>query len=141
MQEISFYMIKPHALVMRAEVVERIEQSGLTIVESKLVALGVAALEIIYADLTPQWRSGVFHQYVDKPVEVGIVKGTNAITALLEVSGRERNPADCLPGTIRFDLGIHEPAMVYGVRVYHNVLHRSRNTDEAEKDVAVFQQL
>jgi nucleoside diphosphate kinase len=139
--ETSFYIIKPHGLVFLEEVRTMIEGVGLIISESKRLVMPRWALDIIYSDLPERYRSAVFKPFVDTFVEAGLVVGKNAINSLLQIAGTEIDPVDCAPESIRFKFGGQKPLMIDGVRYYENIIHRSRNREEAGKDVEVFHML
>lgn len=139
--ETSFYIIKPHGLVFLEEVIVMIENGGLIISESKRLVMPHWALEIIYYDLPERYRSAVFKPFVDTFVQAGLVVGKNAIDTLLQITGTEIDPVDCTPESIRSKFGGRKPLMIDGVRYYENIIHRSRNREEAEKDVKVFHML
>lgn len=139
--ETSFYVIKPHGLVFREEVRATIEGAGLIITESKKLVMHEWALEIIYSDLPEKYRKAVFQSFKDAFVEVGLVKGENAIETLLQITGTELDPADCAPCSIRFKFGGRKPFMIDGVRCYANIIHRPKNKTEAEIGIKVFRVL
>jgi len=139
--ETSFYIIKPHGLVFLEEVRAMIESGGLIISESKRLVMPHWALEIIYSDLPVRYRSAIFKPFVDTFVEAGLVVGKNAIDTLLQIAGAEIDPVDCDPESIRSKFGGRKPLMIDGVRYYENIIHRSRNREEAGKDVEVFHML
>ena len=136
--ETSFYIIKPHGLMIRDEVIAMIEANGLVIPENKKLILPVWTLKIIYSDLLEKYMRVVFQPFENSLVEVGLVIGENAIDRLLQITGTELDPVDCANGTIRSKFGGREPLMIDGVRYYTNIIHRSRNKMEAEKDINVF---
>lgn len=137
----SFYIIKPHGLVFLEEVRAMIEGGGLIISESKRIVMPHWALEIIYSDLPERYRSAVFQPFVDTFVEAGLVVGKNAIDMFLQIAGTELDPVDCAPESIRSKFGGRKPLMIDGVRCFKNIIHRSRNREEAEQDVKVFRML
>jgi nucleoside diphosphate kinase len=139
--ETSFYIIKPHGLVFLEEVRAMIESGGLIISESKRLVMPHWALEIIYSDLPERYRSAVFKPFVNTFVQAGLVVGKNAIDTLLQIAGTEIDPVDCAPESIRSKFGGRKPLMIDGVRYYENIIHRSRNREEAGKDVEVFHTL
>ena len=139
--ETSFFIIKPHGLVFIEEVRAMIKGGGLTISESKRLVMPHWALEIIYSDLPERYRSAVFKPFVGAFVEAGLVVGKNAINTLLQIAGTEIDPVDCAPESIRSKFGGRKPLMIDGVRYYKNIIHRSRNREEAENDVKVFRML
>lgn len=136
--ETSFYMIKPHGLAFLEEVREMIRGSGLIISETKRVVMPRWALEVVYSDLPEKYRNSVFSPFINAFVEVGLVAGKDAVNTLLQIAGTEIDPVDCAPESIRFKFGARKPVMIDGVRYYKNIIHRSRNIEEAEKDVKVF---
>ncbi len=139
--ETSFYMIKPHGLVFLEEVKEMIRNGSLIITETKRLVMPHWALEIIYSDLPERYRNSVFKPYVDAYVEAGLVVGKDSINTLLKIAGKELNPIDCAPESIRFKLGTPEPLMIDNVRYYKNIIHRSSNSTEAKKDIGVFRMI
>lgn len=139
--ETSFYIIKPHSLIFREIIREMIEGVGLIITDYKKVVLPYWALEIVYSDMRENYRSAIFQAYSDVTVEAGLVSGKNAISTLLQIAGTELDPADCAPESIRFKFGEREPIMINGIKYYKNVIHRSRDMMEAEKDTRVFHML
>jgi nucleoside diphosphate kinase len=139
--ETSFYFIKPHGLIFQKEVRATIKAGGLTITENKNLVLPNWALEIIYSDLHEKYRDAIFQTFKNTHIEVGLVIGENAISRLLQITGTERDPVDCAPDSIRSKFGGREPLLINGVRYYTNIIHRSRDKIEAEKDIEVFQKL
>jgi nucleoside diphosphate kinase len=139
--ETSFYIIKPHGLVFREQVRGMIEAGGLIIAENRNLILPSWALMIIYSDLPEKYRAAVFKQFASTSVEAGLVIGKDAIKILLQITGTELDPVDCARGTIRSTFGGQEPLIIDGVRCYTNIIHRSRNKIEAEKDIGVFRTL
>ncbi len=134
----SSYIIKPHALAFRAEIRTMIESTGLIITQSKRVVLPTWALKRIYYDLAERYRNAVFRQYENAYIEAGLVIGKDAVEKLLCIAGRELDPVDCAPESIRFKFGSREPSMVDGVRCYANIIHRPRNESEAAESVRIF---
>ncbi len=118
-----------------------IESGGLTISEVKEVVVPRWALEIIYSDLPERYRNSVFKPFVNTPVETGLVVGKDAVNTLLRIAGTEIDPVNCSPESIRFKFGARKPVMIDGVIYYKNVIHRSRNKEEARQDVEVFRVL
>lgn len=139
--ETSFYIIKPHGLMVCEEVRAMIESAGLTITESKKLVIHRWALEIIYSDLPKKYRDAVFRPFKGVEVEVGLVTGENAVDTLLQVTGTELDPTDCAPESIRFKFGGREPFIIDGVRCYTNIIHRPRNKVEADRGVKLFRML
>lgn len=139
--ETSFYIIKPHGLVFLEEVKAMIEGGGLIISEVERIVMPRWALEVIYSDLPEKYRDSVFKPFVNAFVEVGLVVGRDAVNTLLQIAGTEIDPVDCAPESIRFKFGARKPIMIDGVRYYKNIIHRSRNREEAKQDVKVFRML
>lgn len=139
--ETSFYIIKPHGLVFLKEVRAMIEDGGLIISEAKRVVVPRWALEVIYSDLPERYRDSVFKPFVNTFVEAGLVVGKDAVNTLLQITGTEIDPVDCAPESIRFKFGARKPLMINNVKYYENIIHRSRNREEAKKDTKVFHML
>ena len=139
--ETSFYIIKPHGLMIRDKITTMIEAGGLIITENKNLILPDWALKIIYSDLPEKYMSAVFQPFKNTLIEVGLVIGEDAINRLLQITGTELDPVDCAYETIRFKFGGRKPLMIDGVKYYTNIIHRSRNKMEAEKDIEVFRTL
>jgi len=139
--ETSFYIIKPHGLVFLKEARAMIEGGGLIISEVKRLVMPHWALEAIYSDLPERYRNSVFKPFVNAFVEAGLVVGRDAVNTLLQIAGTEIDPVDCAPESIRFKFGARKPLMIDNVIYYKNIIHRSRNKEEAEKDVRVFRML
>lgn len=139
--ETSFYMIKPHGLIFIEEVKAMIEGSGLIISEVARIVMPRLALEAIYTDLPEKYRDSVFKPFVNAFVEAGLVVGRDAVNTLLQIAGTEIDPVNCAPESIRFRFGARKPIMIDGVKCYKNIIHRSRNREEAKQDVKVFRML
>ncbi|PIQ66344.1 MAG: hypothetical protein COV96_01995 [Candidatus Zambryskibacteria bacterium CG11_big_fil_rev_8_21_14_0_20_42_18] len=139
--ETSAYIIKPHGLMFRKEVRAMIESAGLTITESKNLVIPKWALEIIYSDLAEKYRDVVFRPFKNALAEVGLVTGQDAVDVLLQITGTKLDPADCAPGSIRFEFGEQGPFITEGIRCYRNIIHRPRNMVEAEDNIKVFRML
>lgn len=136
--ETSFFIIKPHGLIIRDMVITMIKTGGLIITESKNLILPDWALKIIYCDLPIKYMDAVFKPFRNTSIEMGLVIGEDAINKLLRITGTELDPVDCACDTIRFKYGGREPFVIDGVKCYTNIIHRPRNKEEAKKDIGVF---
>ncbi len=131
------FLIKPEGMAHREEIYRRLEKEGLAVDWRRRVRPTERLLSVLYPDLPePIWRATLAH-LLGQPCETGIVIGEDAILRLFRIAGAEANPALCAPGTIRFDFGDRTGTEVApGVRYFNNAIHRPKDQDENEVQMA-----
>lgn len=128
MLERTFSIIKPDAVERNliGEILKRLEDSGLTIIATKMVRMTKVQAQGFYDvhrerpffdELTDYMSSG--------PCVMSILEGDNAILKYRELMG-PTNPADAAEGTIRGDLGKD---------LQCNSVHGSDGTDTAAFEI------
>lgn len=137
--ETTFFIIKPEAFKRRAQIKRFIlSNSNLEIVESAKATLTARDIREIYLDdlKTPLLRATIMH-YKQRAVEIGVIKGENAVSVFSKLCGTDPDPKKCEPGTIRREFG-NKRIIKYGeVTYYLNSIHRS-SQNEAETCVKWF---
>ncbi len=112
----------------------------LEIGEIKLVRLPDWALEELYGELSDVLRKATREAF-DKPVELGMVHGTDAIAKLLWLAGDKTAPGECHPDSLRYRFGIKEPMLTGETPYFFNALHRPKTLDEAWRHLHLFWRL
>ena len=144
--EQSVYLIKPEGRGLAVEIKEMVARSGLVIVAAKTVVLTEDILQQMYPNLSGWlWQMTLCH-LLNYPCEMVLVEGEGAVQKLLELAGVNVNPRCCKLGTIRrfcYDLQ-SVPMFIYpGPReqeiYYFNFLHRPKNQEAAQREVAIFE--
>ncbi len=142
----TVYVIKPDGMPFRHTIRRRIEDAGLSIVESKVLKFPRWAYEQVYPrdkyGHVPQEaleRSLIFS--IGGESEVGIVQGPQALKRLLRISGKRADPARCASGTIRRDFGISITTVIDGYALHHKVIHRPESWSELQVDFPVIYKL
>ena len=143
--ERSVYIIKPEGMPRRHEIREMIEKmAGLAIVGSITTVLPEWALAKLYPDLAQEknelWLATLEH-LAHSECEIGIVEGENAVQRFFELCGEMTSPLQCRSGTIRLVFGKEKPVRVGEKLYWRNVIHRSKNQQEAESDLRIAQEL
>jgi nucleoside diphosphate kinase len=106
--EKSVFIIKPEGMKHHAEIFQMFGDAGLTIVSMAPVSLTERALAQLYPDLLEEngelWQATVARMK-NQQCLMGIVEGEDAIVKLLNLSGRETDPRQCAPHSIRARFG------------------------------------
>jgi len=142
MNEQTFFCIRPQFFARRKAIKKIIEDSGLPIIQTKVVWLIESDVKILYEDEKPS-------SYFDASVEfmtcgfseVGVIEGIGVISKLSKLTGDAHIPMDCKIRTLRRIFGKKLPVRFRGFDYYLNPIHRSRNKLEVERDLTLFQQL
>lgn len=123
----TYAMIKPHAMVHREAIVDRILQEGLAIVTQKEFSMTEGLARQFYAHLSEKPFFGeILEMMLAGPVWAMILEGDNAIERWRELMG-PTDPAKASEGTIRYE---------YGTDVGYNAVHGSDGVENAEKEIA-----
>ncbi len=134
----SMYIIKPEGMGYRKEIRDILERGGLQIIDATEIILTNEILDGLYDNLQGNVRRELHRFFEDQSVEIGIVKGHNALSRLVRITGKDTNPAKCEEGTIRKMFGWSEPLLLHGRYYYFgNVIHRPKNIRELEHDLAI----
>jgi nucleoside diphosphate kinase len=136
--ERSVYIIKPEAVAHRERIRALIQQAGLRVVAHKLMVLPQHALDLLYSGMDDDLHAATLHYFGIGPSEIGIVEGENAISRLNQLVGADVNPMRCAPDTIRGRYGFKNPVKWRTAVYFLNGLHRSKNADEANRDMELF---
>ena len=139
--EKTFFIIKPEGIKNAEAIKNIILENGMTIIMSKLAILTPDIIKLIYTDTSNDLLKAHL-MFMSKDIsEVGIIEGANAINRLVQISGSHTNPNLCAAGTIRNLFGEKTCSKV-GVSLYYkNVIHRSLNKEEADRDVKLFDRI
>ena len=127
--ERTFSIIKPDATRrgITGEINAVIEKAGLRIIAQKRVKWTKAQAEEFYGE---HKERGFFGELVDfmtsGPVVLLALRGENAVEAVRHMNGAT-NPANALPGTIRYD---------FAPNTGENVVHSSDSPESAAREVA-----
>lgn len=138
--ETTALIIKPEALTYAEEIKEIIQQGDLTIVASRKLVLPHHAINILYPELSSQLHEITLSIFRNE-VEIGLIKGTDAIKNFFLLSGTETSPSLCAPHTIRFRFGKKTPRIVGNYQYFENAIHRPKNLEEAKRDVEMIKNL
>lgn len=139
--ERSVYIIKPEAMIHRAEISRSIEASGLRIVARKLTNIKEDAIDIFYPDLCQDLREATLYHYGRGLSEIGVVEGSEAIRRLIQLAGQSVNPSECDESTIRFRFGSSFPVKMGNVLYYRNAFHRTRSAKDVARELTIFEAL
>lgn len=137
----TFYIIKPEGIKNTELIKKIIKKNGLRIIDSKRAVLTPEIIKFIYPDIETDLLEAHF-KFMSKEIsEVGVIVGLNAIAKLVEISGKDTNPNLCALGTIRNRFGEKLGYKVGNALYYKNVFHRSKNKQEAKKEVDLFDKI
>ena len=139
--EETFYIIKPEGLKNAIAIKNIILKNGLKVITSKETILAPDIIKFIYPDLRDDMLNAHLKYLCNNISEVGIIEGLNAINKLVEISGKDTNPNLCASGTIRNLFGMKLGCKIGNTLYYKNAFHRSRNKDEAEIEVDLFDRI
>ena len=136
MPEKTFVMIKPDGMQrgLAPEIISRIMESGLRIVEQKDIYVTREQAERLYSAHNGQKYFGPLVDYImSGQVKVMRVEGDNAVAVMRELMG-PTNPKEAPAGTIRGDYKFDDP----GSKVIKNTVHGSDSAQSAERETTIF---
>lgn len=140
MTEFTSYVIKPNGMLHRYKIKHLIIGSGLEITDSKILLLSEQDIRNLYSDVPEDILVAKIIFFSNFPVEVGILKGENAIEIFHTLCGSNTIPSLCEPGSIRHTFGCKEPIIVAGIDYYLNVIHRP-NKKELKENLKIIKSL
>ena len=129
--ERTLSIIKPDGVEKNVigEIYKRFEDSGLTIVEAKMLHLSREQAEGFYAVHKERpFFNDLVDYMISGPVMVQVLEGENAIEKNRELMGAT-NPAEADEGTIRKDLA---------TSIEENTVHGSDGPDTAKEEISFF---
>ena len=129
--ERTLSIIKPDGVEKNVigEIYKRFEDSGLTIVEGKMLHLTREQAEGFYAVHKERpFFSDLVDYMISGPVMVQVLQGENAIEKNRELMGAT-NPAEADEGTIRKD---------FATSIEKNTVHGSDGPDTAKEEISFF---
>jgi nucleoside-diphosphate kinase len=129
--ERTLVLIKPDAVqrALTGEILGRLEQRGLKIVEAKLLTVDRGLAEEHYAEHAEKPFFGELVEFITSaPTLALVLEGEGAIGVVRTTMGAT-NPADAAPGTIRGDLALSMP---------DNLVHGSDSPESAQREIALW---
>jgi nucleoside-diphosphate kinase len=129
--ERTLSIIKPDGVEKNVigEIYKRFENSGLTIVEAKMLHLSREQAEGFYAVHKERpFFNDLVDYMISGPVMVQVLEGENAIEKNRELMGAT-NPAEADEGTIRKD---------FATSIEENTVHGSDGPDTAKEEISFF---
>ena len=129
--ERTLSIIKPDGVEKNVigEIYKRFEDSGLTIVEAKMLRLTREQAEGFYAVHKERpFFSDLVDYMISGPVMIQVLQGENAIEKNRELMGAT-NPAEADEGTIRKD---------FATSIEKNTVHGSDGPDTAKEEISFF---
>ena len=129
--ERTLSIIKPDGVEKNVigEIYKRFEDSGLTIVEAKMLHLTRDQAEGFYAVHKERpFFNDLVDYMISGPVMVQVLEGENAIERNRELMGTT-NPAEADEGTIRKD---------FATSIEKNTVHGSDGPDTAKEEISFF---
>jgi nucleoside-diphosphate kinase len=114
---------------LAGEILARLEQRGLKIVEAKLLTVDRGLAEEHYAEHAEKPFFGELVEFITSaPTLALVLEGEGAIGVVRTTMGAT-NPADAAPGTIRGDLALSMP---------DNLVHGSDSPESAQREIALW---
>ena len=129
--ERTLSIIKPDGVEKNVigEIYKRFEDSGLTIIEAKMLHLTREQAEGFYAVHKERpFFNDLVDYMISGPVMVQVLEGANAIERNRELMGAT-NPAEADEGTIRKD---------FATSIEKNTVHGSDGPDTAKEEISFF---
>ena len=129
--ERTLSIIKPDGVEKNVigEIYKRFEDSGLTIIEAKMLHLTREQAEGFYAVHKERpFFNDLVDYMISGPVMVQVLEGENAIERNRELMGAT-NPAEADEGTIRKD---------FATNIEKNTVHGSDGPDTAKEEISFF---
>jgi nucleoside-diphosphate kinase len=141
-KQVTFGLVKPEAFDrgLIQEIERRIEDSGLKIVDKKVMVMDEHQLDILYGHVRSK-RPEIYEllrAHMRRPVEVLIVEGEDAVERLLKIRGSPTQK-ESQPGTIRGDLAkdqVYDPKTATTLPL--NLFHAADSIDDANRLIDAF---
>ena len=127
----TLILLKPDTVerAIIGQVITRIENKGLTIAGMKMMQLDDAIIAEHYVFLADKPFFPDIQKYMKRtPVVALAVRGINSIATIRTLTGAT-NPAEALPGSIRWD---------FGLTIDGNIIHASDSEETAKIELARF---
>ena len=129
--ERTFLMVKPDGVArgLVGEIIRRLEQKGLRLVEARLQTVDEDLAGRHYAEhRTRPFYPELLEFITSGPVMAMVWEGESAVSVARLLIG-PTNPAQAPPGTIRGD---------YGLQTTMNLVHGSDSADSARREIALW---
>jgi nucleoside-diphosphate kinase len=129
--ERTLVLVKPDAMErgLAGEIVGRLEQRGLKLVEGRLLTVGRELAETHYAEHREKPFFGELVEFITSGATLAlVVEGESAIAVVRTTMGAT-NPTNAAPGTIRGDLALAMP---------DNLVHGSDSPESAEREIGLW---
>jgi nucleoside-diphosphate kinase len=126
--EMTFAMIKPNGVTagLIGRILDRYVSARLSVAGIKLKQMSVADAETFYAEHAGQpYFANLVRIMTSGPSVLLVLAGENAVASARAINGLT-NPANAVPGTIRYDFA---PSMA------ENVVHASDCAKSAEREI------
>lgn len=142
---VAICVIKPDAFLHRDDIVKRLEESGLYIVQrtSKQLSEDFVVKVMYGKDKLPKpLEDAHARHFLSGESEIVIVKGNDVVNKLLKTIGLKTNPALCNPETVRYIYGDHIPEeLEEGLKYFRNAAHRPTTKEESVEDLEKFRSI
>ncbi len=129
--ERTLVLIKPDGVErgLIGEIVSRFERKGLKVTAMKMLKMSRRLAEEHYAEhIGKPFYEKLVNFMTSGPIVAMVLEGREAVSVVRKLAGAT-DPAEALPGTIRGDFSVLEPA---------NTVHASDSTESAEKEIKRF---
>jgi nucleoside-diphosphate kinase len=138
--EQTLAIIKPDGMKHQNEILERIEKTRLTLINSKRVYIDRETAGCFYNHIKAKGK--IYDSLIDyitsDEVLVLLYKGENAISRLRAITG-PTDPKKADKGTIRGDLGADDKAIADAEeRAVQNLIHTSGNLEDSVREASYF---
>jgi nucleoside-diphosphate kinase len=130
-EQTTFSIIKPDAVAANhiGSIISRFENSGLSVIGSKMILLTKDQAQKFYSTLKDKPFFPALISYMTSgPVVVQVLQGPDAVAKGREIIGAT-DPKKADPGTLRAD---------FGTDITQNAVHGSDSVDSAKKEIAFF---
>ncbi|MFH0922243.1 MAG: nucleoside-diphosphate kinase [Fibrobacterota bacterium] len=126
--EQTLVMLKPNAarLKLIGEVISRFEKARLSLVRMEMKTLTLETAREFYKEHAGKpFYEPLIGFMTSGAIVAMVVEGDNAIAAVRAIAGAT-NPAEALPGTIRYD---------FAPNTRENIIHASDSTQSAAREI------
>ena len=141
---LAMVVIKPDAFKNRDQIIRRLENYGLYIVQTKTRQLSENFVaNVMYKDLPVGIQRETIKHFSSGPAEIILVKGgENIIQDIVSLTGEKTNPRECSEDSIRYIFGEHFGREAGDDKKYfRNAIHRAKDQKEQEEDLEKFRDI
>ncbi len=129
-------IIKPEAVGIEADIIRVLIERGISVCMLRPITYTRSLIDELYDHMPEDARNAIADMLVGKE-GIALLLEVASLSILLDIMGRESDPARCAPDSIRGLYGLRAgPVQVGSWPWWENAIHRPVDQREAERDLS-----